>query len=112
MYELLVFQILTSAAMGTTSAREMLTVSTALAATAVNVLLALNYHPTVPVLVRNQRLSSPAFTSPVVCMCSSQHPLFSVTLCILLFCFIATFLSKSKDSMIFLKDMFWVSAKS
>lgn len=51
MSELLVFQILMSAAMGTTSAREMLTVSTALGVTAVNVLLALNCHPTVPVLV-------------------------------------------------------------
>lgn len=54
MAELLVFQILMSAAMGTACARGMLTASTALAATAVNVLLALSCHPTVPVLVRNQ----------------------------------------------------------
>lgn len=54
MTELLVFQILTSAATGTTCAREMLTVSTALVAIAVNVLLALSCHPMVPALVRNE----------------------------------------------------------
>lgn len=92
----LLFQILTSAATGTTSAREMLTASTALGATAVNVLLALNYPPTVPALVRNQ-IFSPAFTSSMLCLCFFQHPLFSLALCILLFFFIATFLSKRKE---------------
>lgn len=40
--------------METISVREMQTVSTVLVVTAVNVLLALNFHPMVPASVRNQ----------------------------------------------------------